>query len=562
MELNRRDFLKSGAIVGGVAALGGLIGCASEGKTASSGEQASNASSDSAGSDLPKGTTRQDFDASVVELEPITDFADEKDYDIVVIGAGTAGVPAVCAALEEGASVACLQKESVPIANGNGSSGFILEESSEIGRLQYMQAWRESCGYRVNSALLEQFVNYSGETAMWMLQKGNELDFAPAASLARSDFDEGSYCTIATNYFGPKPLNNTDIMVKLADEAASDGAEFFYSTPAVQLIQDENGAVTGVIGKNSDGYIRFNAAKAVIIAAGDYQNNESMVERYSPGVVRFARKQANRTGDGLLLGMTVGATMSPVNHAKTMHDMDAGPMLMTKYPFMAVDEKGSRFMNEEIPMESWDITLNNRPADVEDPGRFCRIFDNDYNAKYGAITPIEALENYIPGYKEDPVGVYTGLIDTHRAETLEELAEQLDIPADGLKESVEKWNEYCASGVDEQFGLSKELLKPIDTPPYWAIRQWIRCSAINSGIMVDGYCRVLDGNNEPIEGLYSVGSGAGNACGDLEWSLYQGGFCCGSYMTMGRYAAIHAMTGSMNPRKPAIYEEVKQYWEA
>ena len=56
------------------------------------------------------------------------------------------------------------------------------------------------------------------------------------------------------------------------------------------------------------------------------------------------------------------------------------PMLMTRIPLMALDEKGERFMNEEIPMESWDLTLNTR-KDVEDPGRFFRIFDSDYNGE-------------------------------------------------------------------------------------------------------------------------------------------------------------------------------------
>ena len=60
--------------------------------------------------------------------------------------------------------------------------------------------------------------------------------------------------------------------------------------------------------------------------------------------------------------------------------------------------------------------------------------------------------------------------------------------------------------------------------------------------------------------LYSVGSGAGNLCGGLEWNLAQGGLCCGSYMTMGRYAAIHAITGKMEPSKPATYEDTKSYW--
>lgn len=398
-------------MIGGTAALGTMFGCAASPKGSTSGAVSTDAG-------LPAGTTAEDFAQSSVSLDPITAFSEEKTYDIVVVGAGTAGVPAVYSALEEGATVACLQREGTVQANGNGSSGIILEESNEAGILQYMQAWRKAGGYRMNPDLLKLFVDHSGETHMWMLQRSAEVDYIPSPiSATKTTYDEGNFCTAVIKTYGPKPKNHTDIMALLAAAAEKQGAEFFYSTPAVQLVKDESGAITGVIGKSENDYIKFSATKAVILAAGDYQNNESMVERYSP-----------------------------------------------------------------------------------------------------------------------------------------------DVPADALKKSVEKWNEACASGVDNEFGVLKENLHPIDTPPYWGIRQWIRCSAINSGVMVNGNCQVLDAQGNVIKGLYSVGSGAGNLCGGLEWNLAQGGLCCGSYMTMGRYAAIHAITGKMEPSKPATYEDTKSYW--
>ncbi len=553
MSIGRREFLKGSALVGGAAALSGLV-------TGCSGGTKSKANEASSSSVYPEGTTAEDFENSVVEVETITKFDDEKTYDIVVVGAGTAGVPAVLTALEEGASVACLQKESTAIANGNGSSGPILDESNEIGKLQYKQAWRKAGGYRMNPDLLDLYVEHAGEMIMWMLAQSDQVGLLPVTSKMRTDFDEGSYITVASNNYSPKPINNQTIMQKLADHAVELGADIFYSTPAVQLVV-EDGKVTGVVGRSEGKHIKFNATKAVIIAAGDYQNNDSLVARYSPDIVRFQKKQVNKTADGILMSMMAGGRMTPVNHAKTMHDMDAAPMFMTSYPFMALTMEGERFMNEDIPMESWDLSLQWN-KDAEDPGHFCRIFDNDYMAKYGAKTPISTLENYIPGYKENPEGVYTSLIDTHRADTLDELASQLGIPANALKQSVEKWNAYCASGVDEEFGLAKDKMKPIDTPPYWGVKQWIRCSAINSGVVIDGFCRVLDKDDKPIPGLYSVGSGAGNVCGGLEWNLYQGGLCCGSYMTMGRYAVIHALTGGLTPSHPASYADSTKYWKS
>ena len=553
MELDRRQFLKGGALVGGAAALAGVAaGC-----TPSS---SSSGSKSAAAATLPAGTVQADFDASVVELAAVSKFDEEKTYDIVVVGAGTAGVPAVLTAIEEGATVACLQKANEAQANGNGSSGIILEDSTETGILEYMQNWRAAGGYRMNWDLLKFFCEHSGETSNWMIARSTEVGFPPySASATKNTYPDGNYCTAVLKSFGPKPKNHKDIMVLLAELAEKKGAEFFYETPAVQLIV-KDGAVVGVVGKQDKKYIKFTATKAVIIAAGDYQNNESLVARWSPDVVRFGRKQSERTGDGILMALAAGAQMTPVNHAKTMHDMDAQPMMMTSLPFMALDEKGKRFMNEDIPMASWDLALRMR-TDVEDPGVFYRIFDNDFVAKYAAKSSIESLENYIPGFKEKPYNVYPSLIDTHRADTLEELAKELDLDPAALKESVDKWNAACAAGADNEFGLAPDKMKPIDTPPYWGTRQWIRCSAINSGVVINANCQVLDAKNQPIKGLYSVGSGAGDLCGGLEWNLAQGGLCCGSYMTQGRYAAIHAVTGGLKPSKPVATDEVRSLWE-
>lgn len=553
MELNRRQFLKGGAIAGAAVALGGAAaGCAPSG-----GSGSKSAASDS----LPTGTVQADFDASVVELPAVTKFDEEKEFDIVVVGAGTAGVPAALSALEEGATVAVLQKAGEAQANGNGSCGIILEESTETGVLEFMQAWREAGGYRMNWDLLKFFMEHSGETNNWIIKRSEEAGFPPySASATKTTYPDGSYCTAVLKSFGPKPKNHKDLMVALAELAEKKGVEFFYETPAVQLVVEKDGSVSGVVGKKDKKYTKFTAKKAVIIAAGDYQNNESLVSRWSPDVTRFGRKQTDRTGDGILMAMAAGAQMTPVNHAKTMHDMDAQPMMMTSLPFMALDENGKRFMNEDIPMASWDLALRMR-KDAEDPGKFFRIFDNDFVAKYNAKASIESLENYIPGFKDDPYNVYPSLIDTHRAETLDELAKELDLDPAALKESVDKWNKACEAGADNEFGLAPDKMKPIDTPPYWGTRQWIRCSAINSGVEINANCQVLDAKGQPIKGLYSVGSGAGDLCGGLEWNLAQGGLCCGSYMTQGRYAAIHAVTGDVKPKTPVAPDEVRATWE-
>lgn len=115
-------------------------------------------------------------------------------------------------------------------------------------------------------------------------------------------------------------------MQSLAKVAAAKGVDIRYSTPARQLVTDKSGAVTGAIAQREDGeYVQVNAKNGVIIATGDYSNDDEMVDYYIPDLHNFERKQNNQTGDGHKMGMWVGAAMEHVGHTKMLHDFDAGP---------------------------------------------------------------------------------------------------------------------------------------------------------------------------------------------------------------------------------------------
>lgn len=548
-NMNRRSFLKGTALaIGASAAVGALSGCATGPQPVAQAEAA-----------LPEGFTAEDFEASAAEYEPISDFSDEKTYDVVVVGAGTAGLPAVLTALEEGATVACLQKEPTTISQGNNSSGMILEESTENAVNKWMQAYRKAVQYRTNLAQLQFFALHSGETLCWLDKMAEEVGYPACTYNDTTRTYEEEVASFRRHTFGEKPENHGKLIEALAGLAEQRGADFFYSTPGVQLLM-EDGACVGVVGKAQDGYIKFNATQAVIVATGDYQNNESLVRRYSPDAAPFARKQVNKTGDGILMCALAGGWMSHVGHAKQFHDMDSAPKPIAELPFLAVDMNGERFMNEDILMISWNLTLSEKNTAGDDPGVFCRIFDSSYPEKiatWGGTAPKpEALEKYIPGLVENPKGVYPDLVNTHRCDTLDELAGELGIPADNLKASVARFNEMCAKGKDTDFGLDERFLQPIDTPPYWGVSQWVRVSAICSGLVVDGNYQVVDRERNPIPGLYAVGFCAGELCGNHDW-IYTDGMAAGSCFTSGRYATIHAITGALSPAKPVAWDEVK-----
>ena len=541
----------------------GLGGIAVAGALGSSLHSAANAEEASTGSvSLPEGLSQSDFDNSVVEVEPIAEFAVEYDYDIVVVGAGTSGMPAALTALEEGATVALLQKETTAVSQGAMDSGIVLSESDDTGILGFLQEFRKNSSYRVNMSLAKTFAYHSGETAMWIAKMGQTVGCPADTMTARTSmYLDDRPCFIVSNIFGIKPRSNHELCIALAEWGAQNGIDVYYETPGVQLVFDGE-RVTGVIGRQADGtYAKFNAATAVILATGDYQNNDSLMKKWSPDIYRFSRKQFGKTGDGILMSALVGAGICPVGHSRQMHDNDS--CRMNEEPFLAVDVKGERFMNEDIPMHYWVETLVDHNQEG-DPGVFCQIFDDNYPETVsgwgGSPVDKEAILNWVPGAVEEPYNVMPTLIDTHYADTLEELAEMLGIPGEALVASVERYNELCEKGVDEDFGKDAKYMQPIVQPPFWGIRRWVRITATCNGVMVDENYQVVTSGHQPIPGLYAVGFGAGNLDGGIEWNKYLSGMSCGSCMTSGRVAALHAIKGVAEPSNPVTWEDVKDMY--
>lgn len=555
--IGRRDFLKGAAFASTLAITGmGLAGCepANQGTTTPS-------DSTSEARTFPGITNEDDFAASEVVLETITEFSEEEEYDIVVAGAGIAGIPAVITAVDEGATVCCLQKQNKPQGNGNYSSGIVLEASDPQATFQWMQRMRTMNNYRVNWDLLQFFADNSGETHHYLDRVLSSLNY-PADSYTTSHsitFDDGDYLAYSRRGY----RDHNEMLQKLADYAESKGAVFHYSTPAVQLIVD-NGAATGIIGKKEDGtYIKLKATKGVIIATGDYENNDSMKEKYLPELLHIESCQAQRTGDGHLMTVLAGGQLVPQPHTKQVHDVFSTTFGISATPMLALNHHGKRFMNENTVMPMW-VNETIKFYDQQDRGTFFRFFDNAFDTKFTTFPPREDMEKYIIGQEITPeettqVPYNPSMIGCYRADTIEELATKMDLDPAAVQGSIDQWNEYCDQGVDPDFGVPEGFLRSIDTPPYWGIANHVRTIAINSGVLVDGNYQVLSTNYEPIPGLYAAGTCAGNMDGAPDWQM-SSGVSNGHCMTAGRYTVIRALTGGSKPSNPATWAEVEHLY--
>ena len=158
--------------------------------------------------------------------------------------------------------------------------------------------------FRGNRAQVELWAKNSGEAITWIFDLAQKVGAQVSDTTKKwtsavqtvNDYPM-SYLSID---FGLKPYNTGDGMRALADYAEEQGVEIFYNTEAKQLVGDADSGITGVIAKGAVGNIQFNAKKGVILATGEYQNDDEMMDYYLPDLHYLGRKQNNKTGDGAL----------------------------------------------------------------------------------------------------------------------------------------------------------------------------------------------------------------------------------------------------------------------
>ena len=529
---------------------------------------------ESSGAFILKDITADDVNASAVILDPITDFAKEVDVDVVVAGAGASGVIAAVKAAEMGAKVAVLQKEAVAVSQGNCSSAIIKSGSTEGGLKKWLTfATAVNC-WRNNRKLLEAYIDRSEEALRFVCEKSGITEetewknkygvtkYQDTSAVYTGVWHDGTQSydfgdekvEVFAPWFGPKPGNYGSLVsgiLKDAQEEYGDNLQVFFSTPIVQLVKDADGTIIGCVGKDLDGnYIKFNA-KSVILATGAYENNATMVRRFCPDIEKFDKKVVHRTGDGNILAIEAGGCMEPVAHSRVMHDFDAG-LMWDEPPYLIVNMNGERFIDEEVDMAYISNALRWQPGfkgENMDPehqetgsiGWYCQIYDNDYMSYANGPVPDFVMARYLKeGPAEDHVSVFPELIDTFKADTIEELAEKLGLPVEKTVETFNRYNELCEKGEDEDFGKPAKYLHAFKTAPFWGIRRHIRCSSITAGVLSDEYGRVTTEDGEVIKGLYAVGNLGGQFYGAPDYPFFHPGLSLGHAVTFGFIAGEHA----------------------
>ncbi len=299
----------------------------------------------------------------------------------------------------------------------------------------------------------------------------------------------------------------------LVETAEGLGARFVYETPVIQLIQDADGSVKGVVAKTADGaYIKALATKGVVLTTGGYENSWEMLReniRESDLAIGSWGFSIQNTGDGHKMGMAAGGVMDEYPHvimrdpggAVRTHNPGITGILGMSWP--RVNESGRRFVNEclSVNFKVNQISLQ--------PGAHCWCI-------FVGADPVEAFSN--TDYRDDPSAVATwepdyivGLIqdDIQAFDTLEEMVAACDIDETGLKASVEELHAIAETGEDPAWGAGGMFKFDWTTGPYYAIEEAASALATVSGLHVNTNSAVIDKHGAPIAGLYAVGNVSG-----------------------------------------------------
>lgn len=525
--ISRRNFLTGAALTMAGAATAGMAGCAPSNKLSETDDSATK-------------TTRWSWE---VKPDPIpkSDIVETIDADICVVGFGSAGATCAMAAAQSGAKTVVLQKLDRIVTNGWSvgayNSKMFLDAGKTYDLAKIYHDHAELANGRDNPRIVKTFLERSGEVIDYIIRQ--TPDFTPVMLPSGQCYGWYINNDMATRYdqFG-KLLN------ALADKAAEAGADIRYNTPGVQLVQDESGRVTGVIGEGRDGYIQVNASRGVILCTGDISDDEEMLEAYCPIMlgVHSCHGAPCNTGDGHKMGLWAGAAMDPAPHTMMMHFdptwMPEGNAPYAGIPWLRVNLNGERFGNENLGYQSHVTQARFQPE--------MTVFQiTDKNWDQHAPKGDYPHPNSHSRSTTNPEADWKDAIDRGaiiEANSLEELADTCGIDKENFLKTIERYNELADKGYDEDFGVDGTFMtyNGIKEAPFYAIKRMPGILATCGGLTINESMEVLNESGTPLGGLYAAGNASGSFFG-ADYPLFLTGSSHGRAWTFGVLAARSAM---------------------
>lgn len=440
----------------------------------------------------------------------------KEEYDVIIIGGGGGGMASAISATDAGAKVAIFEK--MPVVGGNTSKSSAGMNASET-KFQKEQGIEDSNdkfyeetltgGKNTNDTeLLRYLVDNSASAIEWLDSMDITLDNITTT---------GGMSVNRTH----RPTDGSAVGQYLVEGLYANVTERKIPTfvnANVTAINEKDGAVSGVTVK-IDGKEKTVKAKSVIIATGGFGANVDMVTELQPNLKGYvSTNQEGSTGDGLEMAQKLGAAVVDMDKIQIHPTVEQETAYLITEAVrgegaILVNQDGKRFINE---LDTRDVVSK---AIIDLPEKYAYvIFDQALTERVKAIAQYEKQELVV------------------KADSLEELAKKLEIPADQLSSTLEAWNKAVQAGSDSEFNRSTGMENDLSKAPYYAIKVAPGIHHTMGGLKINTKTEVLKESGEAIKGLYA----AGEATGGVHGSNRIGGNAVADIIIFGRQAGNQA----------------------
>lgn len=484
-------------------------------------KEAVNAALTSAGAtaDMLKKVSAEPKDKAVKDVE--------EKHDVIVIGAGGAGLTAAIEAKAAGADVIVLEK--MPMAGGNtlisgaeyaASNNWLQKkEGIEDSVEQHVQDTLKGGDYKAKEELVRVLAENALAGAEWLRDEvgvvwEDELMFFGGHSVKRSLIPSGA--------------SGKEIITKLVAKAKEMEIPILLNTKANALITDENGKVIGVEATGENSKYTFNVNKAVIIASGGFGSNVEMRVKYNPEIDEtiLSTNTKGSTGDGIVMAEDAGANLLGMEYIQTYPICDPLTGTLLYYDdarlyghTIIVNKEGKRFVEELGRRDVMSMAIKAQTGNV----CYELLDQNGFDAS-------KLQENHGPELEY----LYRNNLLV-KADTLEEAAEFFGIDAAELKNTVEKYNSYVDNGNDPEFN-KRSLPSKVEVGPFYICKAAPAVHHTMGGIEINTNAQVLDKEGNIIEGLFA----AGEVTGGIQGTNRLGSNALADITVFGRIAGQNA----------------------
>lgn len=345
------------------------------------------------------------------------------------------------------------------------------------------------------------------------------------------------------------------LVARLRLSLAEANGELWLSTVFIDFIMN-NGRVVGVIVERDGQEQRIEAKRGVVLSSGGFSHNQALREKYLPAPTNAAWTSSpmGQTGDIIEPSVKIGATldlMDKVWGAPSVIDPQGQPFFLVAdrgVPnMMVVDSAGQRFVNEAAPYHEFVDTMYKHQEETKQAVPSWILIDAAAKSRY-------IFTGLFPGQAFPKSWYDHGIVKS--AETIEDLARQMNVPVESLVETVDRFNIFAQNGHDDDFyrgdsaydnyygdpTLPNPNLAEFKKAPFYALHLYPGDIGTKGGLVVDEFARVVKKDGQPIEGLYA----SGNCSASIMGETYPGpGATIGPGMTLSYVATTH-MANAVN----------------